>query len=727
MIAQNDFLRFLQSGAEDRARILRRIFDTEQLRRFQELLKARAKSANEARGLVLRDFERNNADPRKQKEQFAEWERRIISDTAALADADELIRRNGKIRADLAGMIAVASELGGKFSDLAACRAALEEHNAKAGEFAVLSKRHAMAETASRRVKPAFDKASGAERAYSAASADLHDARAKTKAAEEESERAGKALAALPPLGGAQTELELLRRECERMAEKSAELDALRKNREEIAAKRKFLESARLDFEKLSAEYLLADERYRAAEELFLRNQAGILAAGLRDRAPCPVCGSTEHPFPAAMTGEGVSEAKVKHSRDAADKAKDKRGAKASECEKLKTEIETLTDRFLKDFSKFVPAPLWDFAEEQLKSAIAQARAALDDLTARKNAGEGALSELSKKWAELTKRRTDGEAALKAALALTSERENREAEQLKSRDEARAAFYEALYANGFSGESDFAAAIAAEDEIAVMAKLLSDYENSGKQLARDIERLETETSGKERPDLEKLTSESEKIEAVITELQSARDETKIRLENTSRILNELRASAVALARAERECAVIGGLSGAANGKLDFETYAQAAYFERVLRAANQRLKVMSQNRYVLRRKEEAGDKRLKTGLEIEVADSYTGKNRSANTLSGGESFMASLALALGLSDAVQQSAGGARLDAMFIDEGFGSLDSDVLELAVRTLSDMAGGNRVIGIISHVAELRERIDKQVRVEKTTSGSRISLSI
>jgi exonuclease SbcC len=152
-----------------------------------------------------------------------------------------------------------------------------------------------------------------------------------------------------------------------------------------------------------------------------------------------------------------------------------------------------------------------------------------------------------------------------------------------------------------------------------------------------------------------------------------------------------------------------------------------AYFERVLRAANLRLKIMSQNRYTLLRRGEGGDRRSKMGLEIEVLDSYTGKARSANSLSGGESFMASLSLALGLSDVVQQSAGGIHLDAMFIDEGFGSLDADTLELAVRTLSEMAGVNRSVGIISHVAELRERIDKQIRVEKTMSGSKITMVV
>jgi len=163
-----------------------------------------------------------------------------------------------------------------------------------------------------------------------------------------------------------------------------------------------------------------------------------------------------------------------------------------------------------------------------------------------------------------------------------------------------------------------------------------------------------------------------------------------------------------------------------NELTNHETYAQVAYFDRVLGAANLRLGLMSQSRYKLLRKTESGDKRLKTGLDLEVSDAYTGKHRDAKSLSGGESFMASLSLALGLSDIVQQTSGGVRLDAMFIDEGFGTLDAEVLELAVRTLSNMTESGRIIGIISHVAELRERIEKQVRVEKTMRGSRISLA-
>jgi exonuclease SbcC len=266
-----------------------------------------------------------------------------------------------------------------------------------------------------------------------------------------------------------------------------------------------------------------------------------------------------------------------------------------------------------------------------------------------------------------------------------------------------------------------------EEDLSAAARQIADYEKEGERLEREIRRLEAETAGREQPDLDKLNAEAESVQIASGELRDRRVALKVQLAQTERMLRELRVAAADLDKTEKTYAAVKQLSDAANGRLDFETYAQAAYFERVLRAANQRLRVMSKNQFALLRKEESEDNRRKTGLGLEVADSHTGRNRGANTLSGGESFMASLALALGLSDVVQQSAGGIRLDAMFIDEGFGSLDSEVLELALRTLEDMAGDDRVIGIISHSAELRERFDKQVRVEKTPAGSRLTVIV
>jgi len=145
-----------------------------------------------------------------------------------------------------------------------------------------------------------------------------------------------------------------------------------------------------------------------------------------------------------------------------------------------------------------------------------------------------------------------------------------------------------------------------------------------------------------------------------------------------------------------------------------------AYFDRILARANVRLDTMSGGQYELKRREEEGNKREKIGLDLNVVDHYNGSERSVKTLSGGETFQASLSLALGLSDEIQSSAGGVRLDAMFVDEGFGSLDDHSLEQAFRALSELTEGNRIVGIISHVPALKEKIDRQIVVTKAKTG-------
>ena len=176
------------------------------------------------------------------------------------------------------------------------------------------------------------------------------------------------------------------------------------------------------------------------------------------------------------------------------------------------------------------------------------------------------------------------------------------------------------------------------------------------------------------------------------------------------------------------------LSDTANGtisgkeKVMLETYIQMAYFDRIIRRANIRFMVMSGGQYELKRRETAENNRSQSGLELDVIDHYNGTQRSVKTLSGGESFKASLSLALGLADEIQSSAGGIKIDTMFVDEGFGSLDEESLEQAIQALASLTEGNRLVGIISHVKELKDRIDKQIVVKKErTGGSNITIVV
>ena len=184
---------------------------------------------------------------------------------------------------------------------------------------------------------------------------------------------------------------------------------------------------------------------------------------------------------------------------------------------------------------------------------------------------------------------------------------------------------------------------------------------------------------------------------------------------------------------ESEYIWIKTLSDTANGELNgkqkitLETYVQMGYFERILRRANLRLLTMTSGQYELQRQENGSNKREKTGLELNVIDHYNGSIRSVKTLSGGETFQASLSLALGLSDEIQSNAGGIQLDAMFVDEGFGSLDEDALSQAVRALNDLTDGRRMVGIISHVSELKERIDKKIVVTRKRGGDKMGSTV
>ncbi|MBQ3106109.1 MAG: SMC family ATPase, partial [Eggerthellaceae bacterium] len=175
------------------------------------------------------------------------------------------------------------------------------------------------------------------------------------------------------------------------------------------------------------------------------------------------------------------------------------------------------------------------------------------------------------------------------------------------------------------------------------------------------------------------------------------------------------------------------LSHTANGKLSgksrlaFETYVQGIYFDRIIAAANRRLAIITNGRYELMRRSTSADGRAQAGLDLDVLDNYTGKARDASSLSGGESFEASLSLALGLSDVVQSHAGGVQLDTMFIDEGFGSLDQEALQQAIRMLTSLSGGSKLIGIISHVDELKASIDRKIVVTRGREGSTLKLEV
>ena len=237
--------------------------------------------------------------------------------------------------------------------------------------------------------------------------------------------------------------------------------------------------------------------------------------------------------------------------------------------------------------------------------------------------------------------------------------------------------------------------------------------------------------GKHRQDLESLKAQ----EATLKEQQKQRTGELSALQALLLSNREHYAKAKELYQVtmdqQEEFARVSRLSRIASGnneaKVDFERYVLAAYFDDIIEASNQRLGKMTGYRYLLRRKLERGKYAKASGLDFEVIDSWNGKARDITTLSGGESFQASLALALGVADVMQMVSGGIEMNTMFIDEGFGTLDSQSLDEAIRTLTDLTSENRLIGIISHVADLKERIPAHVEVSPSRTGSSIQVIV
>ncbi len=323
------------------------------------------------------------------------------------------------------------------------------------------------------------------------------------------------------------------------------------------------------------------------------------------------------------------------------------------------------------------------------------------------------------------------EAKLGELKAVLTNNELKHSEKTGELQEAEESWKEKLVNCGFMSNQQYKASLMTEEELEGKQQSLDTYYKRLSITEQELKRLTQETLGKERLDLTALRKEQE-------ELDLQKQESEVRLQNrysrckiNKEILKNTKETYQSQESLRKEFLMVNELSKTANGelagkaKIAFEQYVQAFYFDSIINEANKRLYKMSNSQFALMRKEDPTNLRSSAGLDLEVMDYYTGKSRSIKSLSGGESFKAALSLALGLSDVIQNFAGGIQVDAMFIDEGFGSLDSNSLEQAIETLNTLTMGNRLVGIISHVSELKERIDKKIVITKKLEGSSLTL--
>ena len=297
----------------------------------------------------------------------------------------------------------------------------------------------------------------------------------------------------------------------------------------------------------------------------------------------------------------------------------------------------------------------------------------------------------------------------------------------QSAQSAQTAWKQALTQAGFESGQAYQQALCPSEQITAMEQEIAEF--GQKRAAAESRCLEYEKTVRslQMQDVQLLKQRQQQMETDCVQCEDRIRRYETRLQTNQMLLQKIHQKQGEQKQLQEKAAAMRELSQTANGelagkqKLMLEQYVQAAYFDRILQRANLRLREMTQGRYALKRRIKAENIRTQTGLDLDVTDYYTGKSRSVKTLSGGESFMGALSLALGMSDVIQHAAGGIRMETVFIDEGFGSLDSTALEQAISVLTRLSDGDRMIGIISHVEELKERIGRQIVVRRGTNGS------
>lgn len=521
----------------------------------------------------------------------------------------------------------------------------------------------------------------------------------------------------------------------DKLNDKQADLNKSMSDLRELARIKQSLERKQKLYEAASDRMYDADRAYTRMNRAYLDAQAGILAQTLKDGMPCPVCGSLTHPAPAAKTAEAPSEEELELAGKALEEAR-KAAVAASEAaskdfgvvnEKTKTLTETLAAWSLVPDSS---------AEKELLKLLKSNSEALRETDGAIRALEKSIrrkkeiDELLPKKAQAIKDAEKAESKLSSELAkLSSDQEHAAAEiaaletklPYPSKEEAESAIRKLKKREQELKDAVKNARDARDQAKAELAELNGRIEGSKRTLEK-LDNIDPEPVKRRILELsEKKRREGERQKALDRRL-AANEKT---LGEARRIGNERK-------DAEQEFVMVNSLYETAAGtiaqkdKIMLETFVQMTYFDRILQRANRRMRVMTDNQFELRRKRETENKRSQSGLDLDVYDFNTDSLRSVKSLSGGEGFVASLALALGLSEEIQASSGGVRIDTMFVDEGFGTLDSETLEQVMRALAELTEGDRLVGIISHVDQLKTRIDRQIKVTKDRNeGSRIEI--
>ena len=719
LIAQGEFTKLLTANSGEKSRIFREIFDTEMYDRMAGELRSRSsalyKHVMEFRHRMEEDitfFQPTDEHKRKWEELTGDGHYYYDGILQFLSEANE------ELEVQYAGLVRQNAEAEMQVEELTAKVSREEQIRTlyqKRQEQLLLKEQ---LKQQAKRIAEKEERLHLAQQALEVQAYEQANAHAKTDADEAEQK-----------VLSLQNELIQLRKRQEKEQEfgkKTKQLEQayesellwkkLEEQKEELAGQ---FTACERELRELQKEYLQAEEKeelakaaYELADKQYRHAMAGLLAQELAENIPCPVCGSLKHPAKAKLPKEVATKQEVEQKKQIFEVLR-KEGmslhGKTSACNERKSLI----------YGRLVEA-------EKEAEVLRQKRENRDSFE------QEYLKKYTKEqFLDRKKEYEECEVRIREKEKLLQELQKEHGQKLLLKEQAQAEFDRQCILKGFASTEAYKEAFLPERGRKDVAAEISVYREACHANEQMCIHLEQELQGKQPGDIEKLKEQLEDARSIRNTFREELEKKKYYGQEINRLTVSLQEKQKQMQKLEQQYAVVKRLDDTASGnnrlRLVFEQYVLAAYFEEILRAANIRLKVMSSGRYELRRAETVADGRSKDNLEMEVLDYYTGKYRSVKTLSGGESFKTSLALALGMSDVVQALSGGVRVETLFIDEGFGSLDSESLEQACITLQSLVERDRLIGIISHVPELSEKISDQIKIHKTNVGSRIEVMV
>ena len=746
MLAQGEFLKILFAESKERTEIFRKIFDTNIYNSIARKLKEKLKTNEDKLKELKNSFITNTANILLEEEKninldnkineididnvLKELEQELEENKEENTNIEEEITKQEKEIKVIEENISKQEELNLKIENYKQLLTKQNEYKKQEEEIEKLKNKIAQNQKIREIIKPKADKVNNEKEIIKKLEKDLDTIKRNIQIGNAKEKEHEKKVEIVNKIGEKYKEYNNYLEIKKELLEKANII----KNIENLEiTKNNYLK----EYEQLEKEYKIINNEYLEKESEFFKEQVGIIAEKLEENKPCPVCGSITHPNIAKKSASVLSKEELEKIKENLEIKQNNKLKKQEECIKVNSQINILIQEIGKESDNKLEL---ESAKNKLKKEfnINKEKLISIEQTILKE-----YKSILNKNLDITKFEYDKfkdsiidlinleKNELVKSKTLQEEKMNQLQESNLRLDKYTKEYFNELLKLRFKNEEEYNKILLTNIEIENIQKNIEDFTRNVAINNTKISDLEKEAKGKSTKDLKIQKEKLMAYKNILIEKRKEYVKIKGKLDNNMRIYKLLLENAKELKQKIKDFIIYDELSRTANGtlagkkRIEFEQYVQATYFDMVILEANKRLAKMTENRYFLIRKEEPEKISDKIGLDLEVKDNYNGKIRDVKSLSGGEAFKAALSLALGLSDVIQSYSGGIVVDTLFIDEGFGSLDTESREQAINTLSLLIDNNKLIGIISHVTELKERIDKKIIVTKTSDGSKIEI--